>query len=146
MRMEHGAGARRFLTFFVTALSVAALYGLLVPDAVAKDEQTAKKQISVEDAKAKLDSGERIVFLDVREPTAYNGGHIPNAINIPEQYCELEVPLIIPDPSSFLVIYSDVEKKALNALRILHLTGYKNAVVLVGGLQAWEQAGYPLQK
>ena len=146
MNMRSDVGARKPWTFFVTALCVVALSCLLASNAVAKEAQASKKEISVADAKAKLDAGEPIVFLDVREPKDFNAGHIPKAVNVQEEYCELEVPLAIPDPSSFVIIYSDLEEKSMNALKILHLTGYKNAVVLAGGLEAWQKAGYPIQK
>lgn len=146
MKRRSHLRTRKPWTFFVIALCVVALSGVLVSNTVAKEAQASKKEISVADAKAKLDAGEPIVFLDVREPKEFNAGHIPKAVNVPEEYCELEVPLAIPDPSSFVIIYSDLEERSMNALKILHLTGYKNAVVLAGGLQAWQKAGYPVQK
>jgi len=38
--------------------------------------------LSPQDAKAKMDSGEAMTIVDVREPDEYAGGHIPNAVNI----------------------------------------------------------------
>jgi len=146
MNMRSHLGTRKPWTFFVTALCVVALSVLLVSNGLTKEVQASEKQISAADAKAKLDAGEPIVFLDVREPKEFNAGHIPKSVNVPEEYCELEVPLAIPDPKSIVIIYSDGEEKSMNALKILQLTGYKNAVVLAGGLAAWQKAGYPIQK
>ena len=42
-------------------------------------EEIVVKTISVQDAKAKLDQGEAI-FVDVRDPAAYDAGHIPGAL------------------------------------------------------------------
>lgn len=46
------------------------------------DPTAGVERVSLEDAKAALDSGEAI-FLDVRDSQSFEQGHIPGAVNIP---------------------------------------------------------------
>lgn len=52
------------------------------PAANPNDPTSGVERVSLEDAKAALDSGEAI-FLDVRDSQSYEVGHIPGAVNIP---------------------------------------------------------------
>ncbi len=55
-------------------------------------------RITAEGLKHKLDSGEPVVVVDTRLPMFYNGGHIPESINIPiTTQADLENPSIFQD-------------------------------------------------
>ena len=43
------------------------------------------RRISAEDAKARIDSGDEIIIVDVRTEAEFDAGHIPNAILIPNE-------------------------------------------------------------
>lgn len=47
--------------------------------------------ITVEELKDKIDNGEMILLVDVREPMEYNAGYIPGALNIPRGVLEFKI-------------------------------------------------------
>ena len=53
-----------------------------------KGEKAMYEQITPEEAKKIMDSGEEHIILDTREQDEFDEGHIPNAILIP--YTEIE--------------------------------------------------------
>ena len=53
-----------------------------------KGEKAMYEQISTEEAKKIMDSGEQHIILDTREQDEFDEGHIPGAILIP--YTEIE--------------------------------------------------------
>jgi rhodanese-related sulfurtransferase len=67
---------------FVVILLLASVMAWAAP-APAGNPPAPEKFISVDQAKALLDKGERITFVDVREKSQYDDLHIKGAINIP---------------------------------------------------------------
>ena len=61
-------------------------------------------RISVEDAKAALDSGQAII-VDVRSPDAYKNGHAEGAINIPLGYFETDIVNIPLEKDQWIITY-----------------------------------------
>jgi rhodanese-related sulfurtransferase len=104
---------------------------------------TAYKNITVNELKIMMDEKANITIIDVREPEEYANGHIPTAINIPLH----ELPLRINElKEKNIVVYcaSGVRSKA--SAEMLSRNGVQNVWNLVGGLKAWVNAGYPIEK
>ncbi len=85
------------------------------------------------------------VLVDTRKMLAFGGGHIRGALNIGGSP-SLSIwagSLLDPDKSILLVLEKD---EALdNVVRYLARTGFTRfAGYLVGGMKAWEEAGFPL--
>lgn len=65
----------------VTLLAATAM--LWAAPAPADDPEVPEKYLSVDEAKARVDKRQPIVFIDVREKPQYDELHIKGAINIP---------------------------------------------------------------
>src|SRR5256884_2121912 len=87
------------------------------------------------------------VLVDVRSMLAFGGGHIAGALNIGG------TPILSiwagwmldPDTPILLVLESDDDLEKI--VRLFVRTGYtKFAGYLVGGMKAWDAAGYPLER
>jgi hypothetical protein len=89
---------RRLLA--IALLTSAIAWAVPVP---AGNADVPERYISVDDAKALLDRGQRITFIDVREKPQYDGLHITGAINIPLNI--LPVHLTEISRSEFVVLY-----------------------------------------
>jgi hypothetical protein len=61
-------------------------------------------RISVEDAKAAVDSGQAII-VDVRSADAYANGHAEGAINIPLEYFEADIASIPLEKDQWVITY-----------------------------------------
>ncbi|HXH73234.1 MAG TPA: rhodanese-like domain-containing protein [Mariprofundaceae bacterium] len=84
------------------------------------------------------------LFLDVRTPEEYAAGHIPGAklIPLPELPHRLnEVP-----KDRQVYVYCHSGKRSARAATLLGGQGFTNIENVVGGIVAWQGAGYPVEK
>ncbi len=87
---------------------------------------------------------DEIVVIDVRQPEEYAAGHIPGARLIPlgELPDRLEE---IPQDERVVVVCRSGNRSS-RAQRILAEEGFDYAHNMLGGMNAWQQAGYDVDK
>lgn len=92
--------------------------------------------LSAEDAKARLDSGETIIVVDVRRQDEYDEGHLPGAILIPNEDIGTETPAELPDLDAVIFVYCRSGRRSKEAVEKLVAMGY-TAVYDIGGIIDW---------
>jgi len=99
--------------------------------------------ISREELKQKLDGQENLKLVMVLGEWAYRAKHIPGSLHLDT----LEEALEALDPDDDLVVYDSNTRcvASLQAYRILKNYGYEHVRRYAGGLEDWEEAGYPLE-
>ncbi len=103
--------------------------------------------MGMEEVLARIESRARdLVLLDVREREAFEAGHLPGARHIPRGQVELRVDKELPDPTIRVLAYCQYGKISTLAAARLRTMGYTRAVALDGGMEAWAQAGFPIEK
>jgi rhodanese-related sulfurtransferase len=109
----------------------------------------AKKRIKEEDVQAikkKIDSGEPMILVDVREESEWARGHIPNAIHLGKGIIERDIEKAIPDKSASIVLYCGGGFRSALAADNLKKMGYSNVISMDGGWREWTQANFPTIK
>ena len=109
----------------------------------------AKKRIKEEDVqttKKKLDAGEKIILVDVREESEWARGHIPNAIHLGKGIIERDIEKAIPEKGATVVLYCGGGFRSALAADNLQKMGYSNVISMDGGWRDWTQAGFPTIK
>ncbi|WP_298424939.1 MBL fold metallo-hydrolase [Rhodoblastus sp.] len=86
-----------------------------------------------------------VVVLDLRESDAFRGGHIPGARHLPRGQLELRVNAELPDPTVRIVTCCEFGKISTLAAATLRELGFGRVAALDGGVNAWREAGYPLE-
>jgi glyoxylase-like metal-dependent hydrolase (beta-lactamase superfamily II)/rhodanese-related sulfurtransferase len=100
--------------------------------------------ISVDELKRALDAGEDLLVLDVRRPGEYEGGHVPNAINIP--LSELPASISnIPGDWPLAIICASGYRSSI-AKSVLDRGNFRFSMNVLGGTAAWKNAGYGVQQ
>jgi sulfur-carrier protein adenylyltransferase/sulfurtransferase len=110
--------------------------------------QEAKGQIDevdVERAHELHATAEAPLFLDVREQTEWDEGHIPGAVHIPRGWLESRIEQAEADRARPIVIYCAVGNRSAFAARTLEELGYQDVASMVGGINDWKRHGYPLE-
>ncbi|MEA5580200.1 rhodanese-like domain-containing protein [Nodularia harveyana UHCC-0300] len=79
------------------------------------------------------------VLVDVREPSEYKSGHIPNAINIPLPTLAHNLEEIPHDQP--VVVYCSAGYRAAMGVMTLHLLGYENVQGFPPSFAAWKISG-----
>jgi len=132
-------------------LSVTAL--LMVPlmaVACGMGEQTAEdyENASVAHAYEHWQQGETsnipFMFLDVRTVEEFKDGHIKGARLMPVQVLDLNFARIPKDKQVYVYCHSGT--RSARAAKLLAEKGFKNIENVVGGIEAWKAAGYPVEK
>src|SRR5438067_51982 len=93
-------------------------------------------EIQVQELKQRLDAGEDIFILDVREPHEYKicnlGGHLIPLGDLPRRVHEL-------DSARTIVAHCKMGGRSAKAVDFLSKAGFKNVVNLAGGINAWSE-------
>jgi rhodanese-related sulfurtransferase len=113
------------------------------------------RQISPEDAAAALKDGQFELVVDVREPAEYRELHVSGATCIPRGVLELRADPASPSADAalagsrsgrILVCCTRAPgARSLLAGETLTAMGFDHAEVLAGGLNAWSEAGLPVE-
>lgn len=87
------------------------------------------------------------VVIDVREPAEFAAGHLPNAINIPRGVLEFKIADLeqVTSADTNIVLYCKTSGRAALATQSLHALGYTKVTSILGGYDAWHEAGMPTQ-
>lgn len=89
--------------------------------------------------------GERLVVLDVRSREGYRQAHIPGALNIPFEDLPKRM-AEFPKPQAIITYCWDVTcTLSTKAAYVLTSRGYR-AKELLGGIEAWQKAGFPIEQ
>jgi phage shock protein E len=131
---------RQIFLFAALATSLALLSGCALSKTKADtaEDMTGKaayQKISTEDAYEMMVSQE-VVIVDVRTPEEYDGGHIPNAILVPNESIGDDMPEALPDKEATLLIYCRSGRRSKEASEKLLKLGYKS-IYEFGGVIDW---------
>ena len=101
-----------------------------------KGEKAMYEQITAEEAKKIMDSGEEHIVLDTREQDEFDEGHIPGAILIPYTEIENKAIELLPDKDKLILVYCRSGRRSKIAAESLSKLGYTN-VKEFGGIIDW---------
>jgi len=108
--------------------------------------------VDVEQLKEKIDNGDMILLVDVREPNEFNAGYIPGSVNIPRGVLEFKISneafweeamLYMPEKDEEIIVYCKKGKRSILAAQTLEQLGFTNITFLTDGWKKWELT-YPL--
>ena len=100
-------------------------------------EHHTYRRISMDEAVTMMAEASGYIVLDVRRPDEFAAGHIPNAINVPnESIGTSEIPEL-PDKDQLIMVYCRSGRRSKEAAEKLVKLGYTN-VVEFGGILDWK--------
>lgn len=105
------------------------------------DQTPGGINVAATEVKQRLDRGEKITLLDVREPWEYDTARIPGAKLIPLK--ELETRKSELNPEDEIVVYCHMGVRSLKAIYWLQQQGFSNLKNLSGGIEAWSTTADP---
>ena len=114
--------------------------------ALVNDTKKRVKESNVADVKRRLDAGEKLVLIDVREESEWARGHLPGAIHLGKGVIERDIEQRLPDAGTKVVLYCGGGFRSALAADNLQKMGYTNVESMDGGWKGWLEAGFPTQK
>ena len=85
-------------------------------------------------------------IIDVRSAEEFAGGHLPNARNIPLDKLAERVGEIEKFKEQAILVCCAAGMRSAKGCGQLGKLGFTNVQSLEGGVDAWQQAGYPVKK
>lgn len=114
--------------------------------ALVNDAKKRVQETNVADVKRRLDAGEKLVLVDVREESEWNRGHLPGAVHLGKGIIERDIEQRVPDTNTKLILYCGGGFRSALSADNLQKMGYSNVESMDGGWKGWLEAGFPTQK
>ena len=99
-------------------------------------------EVSAEEVRRRLDRGDRVQILDVREPDEVEHGVVPGARHLSRAHFESRVEDVIPDKDTEVVTYCAAGVRSAFAAKTLKDLGYSKVASMAGGFTRWKDLGY----
>ena len=112
--------------------------------AIAHDAKKNVKETTVIDVKSRLDKGENLLLIDVREESEFATDHIPGAIHLSKGVIERDIELAVPDLATEIILYCGGGFRSALSAENLARMGYSNVISMDGGIRVWRENGFPL--
>jgi molybdopterin/thiamine biosynthesis adenylyltransferase/rhodanese-related sulfurtransferase len=109
------------------------------------DVRRRTKQVSLEELKRRLDAGEKMTLVDVREKDEVRAGFIPGAISIPRGFLEIQSEQKLPDKNARIVAYCAGGTRSALAAATLQDLGYTRVETANPGFVRWKDLGWPME-
>ena len=95
------------------------------------------RQITMDEAVTMMAQETGYIILDVRRPDEFAAGHIPNAINVPNESIGTDEIPELPDKNQLIMVYCRSGRRSKEASEKLVKRGYTN-IVEFGGILDWK--------
>ena len=104
------------------------------------------KEVTPDEARARLAQNPKAVLVDVREDSEWEKGHATQAVHLGKGVLERDVEEMFPDPNTELIMYCGGGYRSALTADVAKRMGYRNVASLAGGYKALVQAGWPMAK
>ena len=104
------------------------------------------REVSIEEARAWLNSDPRTVLIDVREESEWANGHAAEAVHLGKGILERDIEMKFPDLETPIIMYCGGGYRSALTADVAQRMGYKNVSSLIGGYKAMVAAGWPMLK
>jgi len=104
------------------------------------------RETNVQEVKKRMDKGEKLTLVDIREDNEVARGRIPGAIHLGKGIIERDIEKTVPDTNAEVILYCGGGYRSALAADALRQMGYTNVVSMDGGWKGWNEAGFPTAK
>lgn len=111
---------------------------------IVNDAKARVRECTVDDVKKRLDRGEKLTLIDVREESEYAKDHLPGAIHLGKGIIERDIEVRVPDTSAEIILYCGGGFRSALSADNLQKMGYRNVISMDGGIRDWRGKNYPL--
>src|SRR6202049_5218546 len=112
--------------------------------AIVNDAKTRVKECDFREVKRRMDTGEKLILVDVREDNEWARGHLPGAVHLGKGVIERDIEQQVPDTGAKLVLYCGGGFRSALVADNLQKMGYTNVESMDGGWRGWTEAGLPI--
>lgn len=100
-----------------------------------RGSETPIEVVGAEEVRHRLESGQQVAILDLREPVEFGRGHIPGARLLP--LSRLAACAGDLDPGREWILVCGSGRRSAEGCRLLARHGFRRALNMAGGMNAW---------
>ncbi|ADQ15899.1 Rhodanese domain protein [Leadbetterella byssophila DSM 17132] len=104
------------------------------------------QKLSAEELSKKLEAEPQVQLVDVRTPSEFKAGHIPNASNIDVRSPQFNSMVATLDKSKPVYIYCLSGGRSSSAANKLREMGFQEVIEMPGGMMEWRNKSLPEEK
>lgn len=104
------------------------------------------KEITIDEARARLTQNPTAILIDVREDSEWAAGHAAEAKHLGKGVLERDIEKLYPDPNAEIIMYCGGGFRSALTCDVAQRMGYKNVASLIGGYKGMVQAGWPMTR
>ena len=101
------------------------------------DKERFMEQITVEEIKKRLDAGEKLTIIDVRNPDEHAAGSLPGSILIPLPELPNRLAELDAHKNEEIIVHCQKGGRSARACGLLQSSGFSHPVNVTGGYEAW---------
>ncbi len=110
------------------------------------DAKAKVRECTIDDVKRRMDAGEELLLIDVREESEFAADRLPGATHLGRGILERDIEAKVPELDREIVLYCGGGYRSALAAESLGKMGYTRVISMDGGIRAWRAAGYPLHR
>ena len=104
----------------------------------------AVREVTVEEARGRLNADPQAVLMDVREDHEWVHGHAEGAFHLGKGILERDLEKTIPDPDREILMYCGGGFRSVLTAHAAVQMGYRRVVSIIGGYKAMKAANWPM--
>jgi len=103
------------------------------------------EEVSVAEARARLNANPNVVLMDVREDHEWLSGHAGEAVHLGKGILERDLERMFPDPNTEIIMYCGGGFRSALTADVARRMGYQKVASLIGGYKALVAASWPME-
>ena len=113
---------------------------------IVDDAKSRIKETDVDEVKERLDRGDKVLLVDVREESEFARDHLPGAIHLGKGIIERDIEGRVPDLNTPMVLYCGGGFRSAMAADNLQKMGYTNVISMDGVVRGWREKNFPMTR
>ncbi len=111
---------------------------------VVNEARPKVKELTCDQARARLAQNPHAILLDVREDGEWQQGHAAQARHLGKGVLERDLEKLVPDLDAEVIMYCGGGYRSVLTCEVAQRMGYRNVASLVGGYKALVAAQWPM--
>lgn len=104
------------------------------------------KEVSVAEARARVEQNPKAILVDIREDSEWANGHATQAIHLGKGILERDIEETVPDKNAEIILYCGGGYRSALSAEMAQRMGYTNVASMMGGYKGMVAAGWPMTK
>jgi rhodanese-related sulfurtransferase len=114
--------------------------------ALVNDAKTRVTEVSVAEARARLEANPKAILVDVREDHEWIAGHAAQAVHLGKGILERDLEKLYPDKNAEIIMYCGGGFRSALTCDAAQKMGYRNVASVIGGYKALVAAEWTVKK